>query len=152
MKRYFFWLFVLVFPLIAYADDLIPVDVFLNQLLQSIAKFGGMGWGLKVAAIITLIVSSMKVSFLKPIWDKLGWAKILIAPLLSLVGALIAYFTGGVPFVFSDFMAYLFVGGGSIIMHELLDALKQMPWIGDSVKAVITLIENSFLGSIGSRK
>jgi hypothetical protein len=116
-------------------DDL---AMWLSQVLQSFGTFNGMSGTMAASAIITMLISSMKVSFLRSlIWDKLGEFKVFLAPLLSLVIALLAVS----PFTLETALAALLTGGGAIALHELLDALKSAPFIGGGIKRVIAFIE-----------
>jgi hypothetical protein len=85
-----------------------------------------------------MLVSSLKVSFLRTlIWDKLGAFQVLLAPALSLAIAMLAV----TPFTAQTALAALLTGGGAVALHQMLDALKQAPFIGDAIKKVIAFIE-----------
>lgn len=120
------------------AADLSPVD-YATQIFQAVQKLGGLSGGLKAIMIINLIIASQKVSFLRAfLWDKMGAAKVLVAPLLGLVVGLIEFkLNGGNK---GTILVWVMAGAGSIILHELLDALKSFPVIGSKYSAFIDMI------------
>lgn len=114
---------------------------FFSQVLEAVKNFGGIPWTLKAASIVTLIISSMKVSFLRPFWDKLGWIKAILAPILGLSGGILLLSKDHsltMPGVF----AYMFAGAGAIVLHEMLDGMKQIPGIGSTYVSVIQFLQN----------
>lgn len=127
----------------AHAQSVANPDLdFLSQVLDLIKSFGGLPWAAKVGGIIMLVIGSMKVSFAKPLWDKLGAAQAFVAPILAMmVGALSMS-----PFSWAGMGAYLAAGAGAIAVHELLDALKSIPGLGPVYVAMISWLE-SVLGS-----
>lgn len=126
----------------AMAQDAVTPGDFLNQVLSSIQGFGGLSWFLKVSAVITLIVSSMKVSFLKTaLWDKLGQAQVWVAPLLALLAGLVTVHPLSLPAI----LAYVGTGVGAVALHEFLDSIKAAPGLGPKIIAIINLLEG-FLG------
>lgn len=158
MKR--FWLVpvaaVAVFiPWMAIAQDAaaVPVADWLGQLLAVIKDFGasGMTWQVKAAAIIMLIVSSMKVSVLNDwFWSKLGKFQIWFAPALGLLAGIVNALSGG---SWSDVWAYVAAGGGAVFLHELLDLVKMIPGIGSMWISLINIIEKTpFVGKSSGGK
>lgn len=105
--------------------DLSGADFF-SQVWTVITGFGGMGFMMKFSAVITLIIASMKVSFARPLWDKLGYFKALVTPILSLILGVITLAVAG-KVTLAALAAYLFSGGGAIILHEVLDQIKAIP-------------------------
>jgi len=132
-------LFLVALPVRALADDGadVPVDQFLAQVFELIKSFGGMSWTLKIAGIVLLVIASMKVSFLRPLWDKLGQWKAFAAPMLGLLAGILSL----QPITLTGVVAYLFAGAGAIVLHELLDAVKAMPWVGAMFKSIIELVQ-----------
>lgn len=103
------------------------LDQFLAEVFSSVQGFGGLPWGAKIIVLITLIISSMKVSILRQyVWDRLGPAKVLIAPTLGLVAGLMSLEHKTLP----NLVAYIMAGAGAILLHQLLDAFKELPMIG----------------------
>jgi hypothetical protein len=122
-------------PVFALAADL-PAQDFLAQVFEAVKGLGGLSWMGKIASIMLLIVASMKVSFLRPLWDKLGPAKAILAPVLGLIAGCIAMPSLSL----QGLMAYLFAGAGAIVLHELLDALKSVPGLGGLYVGVIDFV------------
>ena len=126
----------------AFAQDVAPVDFF-TQVLTAIKTFGGLSWVLKISSIVTLLIASMKVSFLNQyLWTKLGAAQAWVAPILGLIAGILSLMSGGQPLSIAALLAYLSAGSGAIILHELLDSLKALPGLGAIYVAAINVIEN----------
>lgn len=101
---------------------------FLNQALEALKGFGGLAFPAKLAVLLTLLISSMKVSFLKPQWDKLGIYKPFAAPVLSMIAGVL-FMIAQKPFSWAGLSVFFVAGVGSIALHEILDAFKKMPGI-----------------------
>lgn len=116
-------------------------DDFLTELATVARAMGGLSTLAKAAAIIALLVSSLKVTVLrKYVWSRLGAAQVLVAPLLALAAGLLGLGSGGAPLTPAAVVAYLTAGGGAILLHELLDAAKRVPAVEAAYsKAVDTL-------------
>lgn len=144
MKLLAMFLSVFLFTFYSWASDmeLIPADQFFNQVLQAVKDFGGIPWTLKIASIITLIISTMKVSFIRPLWEKLGWIKGIVAPVLGLAGGILILVSEG-HFSISGLFAYMFAGAGAIVLHEMLDGLKQIPGIGSTFLSIIEFAQSA---------
>ena len=117
---------------------------FLQKVLDFIAKFGGLGTMGQVSGVLMLLIASMKVSFIKPLWDKLGAYQALVAPMLSLVAGLVMV----QPFSLEAAVAFLLTGLGAVAFHELLDVVKAMPWVGPAYKKLIEI----FMALLGGNK
>ena len=145
-------LMILSFCAFAFAQDAsvppadIPVADFLTQIIQAVKGFGGLSWMLKVASVCLVIVSSMKVSALKPLWDKLGTAQKWVAPVLALIAGLLSQ---GTSISWASALAYLGAGAAAPYIHDLLDLIKVIPGIGSFWVGIINMIENIPL--IGSK-
>ena len=118
---------------------------FFTQVIDYVEAFGGLSWVLKIAGAITLVLSTMKVSFLKPLWDKLGDAQAWAAPVLGLISGILLTSVDG-NFSWAAVGAYVFSGAGAIILHELLDTIKAIPKLGTGWVTAIEIIK-SLLGS-----
>jgi len=114
---------------------------FLNQAMEALKSFGGLLFPAKVAVIITLLISSMKVSFLKPHWDKLGENKPFAAPILSLLAGVL-FMLVQKPFSWAGLSVWLMSGLGSVALHDILDALKSKP----GIKPIYAKIADIFQG------
>lgn len=117
----------------------VPASDFFSAILELIKSFGGMSWAVKIATVVALIISSMKVSFLRPLWEKLGKGKAVLAPLLGLIAGVLSLSSSG-QLTLSGVLAYMFVGAGALMVHELLDLLKGIPGLGALWVGLIDLI------------
>jgi hypothetical protein len=150
MKKAFFVIFALFMPILVLAQAAsptpipaeIPVTDFFAQLLQTIKELGGVPWVGKIALIITLIISSMKVSFLNDLlWSKLGGWKAAVAPVLGLIAGLLSMAASPGGITLSGVIAYVSAGAGAIILHEIFDLLKLIPGVGPMWASVIDFIQ-----------
>ncbi len=131
----------------AMAQDVTAPQDFLAQVLETIAKFGGLSIFVKVSVVITLIIASMKVSILNDlIWSKLGQFKAWVAPILGLVAGILGLFIDGHTPTPQSIFAYISAGAGAIILHELLDTIKAIPGIGSTYVMIINIIEGALGG------
>lgn len=132
-----------------------PADdeaMFLQQIFLTIQGMGGLSAYLKLSALITLIVSSMKVSVIRQkIWDKLGPAKAWVAPALGLAAGVLGLGAGGAPLTLASAVAYVSAGAGAILLHELLDSVKEVPGVGKAYGRVIDAAKKSLGGQASSR-
>lgn len=133
----------------AFADETVvaPSDFF-TEVLKFAQSLGGLSWAAKIAGSITLILSSMKVSFLNQwVWSKLGAFKVWMGPVLGLVLGLVSMDT----FSWSGAVAYALSGAGAVFFHEILDSVKAIPGLGTAYVSGITMVE-SLLGGPASQK
>lgn len=128
------------------SPDEIPVQGFAGQVLEAIAQFGGLPWMGKIALLITLLISSMKVTAIRQLlWDKLGGAKAWVGPGLGLILGILTLAMGG-HLTLAGVLAWVSAGAGALILHELLDSLKKVPGLGAMWVSFIDLIM-SYLGA-----
>jgi len=133
------------FYAVADASVIAPTDFF-ARVLDVGGQLGGMSQLGKVSAIILLIVASMKVTFLNElIWQKLGEAKVWVAPALGLIGGILGLGAGDVPLDAARVFAYITAGVGAVALHELLDSVKAIPGIGSVYVNLISIVQ-SWLG------
>lgn len=133
------------------------VLTFFTQVSMLVENWGGYTWMLKVGGVITVIISAVKVSFIRPLWDKLGEAKFWLAPLLGLAAGLMSM---GTELTWASAFAYMQAGAGAVILHELLDMVKKIPGIGSVWVSVIDIIKimlkappsENTVGMTGSRR
>lgn len=116
----------------------------LKAILDAVQKFGGAPWVMKIALICLILTALMKVSFLQPLWAKLGAFQAMVAPLLAAIGGIISMS----PITLPGVLAYLSAGAGAIVLHELLDASKGIPGIGAGYVSAINFVE----GILGAPK
>ncbi len=150
MKKLFFAILTLS-PIVLLAQTVPPVvdpnADFFQAVMDFIKNFGGMSAMLKVSGAILLIVASMKVSFLKPLYDKLGAFKSWLAPILGLIAGTVGIGFSG-PVSLASIFAYVTAGAGAVFIHEILDTVKAIPGLGAIYVSAINFIE----GLLGSPK
>ena len=131
--------------------EVAPED-FLTQLFTTMKNLGGMPTMLKISAIILLLVSAMKVSFLnQTLWEPLGAGKPWIAPVLGLIGGILGLGAGSVPVTLPLIFAYVTAGGGAVFLHELLDSLKLIPGIGPIYMRLIEIAQKALKANQGKK-
>lgn len=114
------------------------LDLF-NQVLDLVKNFASMESKAAIGAVITILLSLWKSSILRPFWDKLGAAKVLVAPVLGLVAALVA-----IPELnWAAIVAGVQSGMLAIAFHELLNAIKALPFVGDKYKQWIDFVDKA---------
>lgn len=123
------------------------MSAFLDQVLQVVTSLGGLGWVAKVAGAITMLISSMKISWLDDlVWKKLGNGQAWVAPLLGLIGG-VAAMAGQGQLTWPGIVAYVGAGSGALLLHELLDSVKALPGLGPIWVEVIAYIESRLGGN-----
>lgn len=138
-------------PVVVVTTPVLSGSDFLSQVFAYVKGLGGISFMLKISGLITLIIASMKVSFLNNlIWSKFGNFKAFVAPLLSLIIGVISLGAGGAHITFAAIGAYLFSGGGAVILHEILDTLKAIPGIGPVYVSFINWVSSSLGGNSNS--
>ena len=122
-------------------------NTFMADVLLSVQSVGGLAVAMKIALAIMLLIGTMKVTSLDDMfWGKLGKFQAFAAPILGLIlGILVLGYQGHitVPALF----AYIGAGGGAILFHELLDAVKGIPGLGTVYVGIITFIEGALGGN-----
>lgn len=124
---------------LAFAQEVGDIDM-LSRILQYVKDFGGLGSFAKISGAITLLLSLTKVSFIKPLWDKLGDFKAYAGPALGFLAGLFNAFTGN-KFDWAVVAAWTFAGSGSVFLHEILDTIKAIPGVGTLWVTVIEIIK-----------
>lgn len=120
------------------------IIAFVNEILTAVSGWKGMPVQFVMAGIVALLVSSLKVDLLRAyFWDKLGAAKVFVAPSLSLAGALLVV----KPFTWATAWIALSTGAGAIALYELFTALKAMPGLSPLLSKILDL-----LGSLLKKK
>lgn len=142
MKRIFALFAVLALPCLVFAQDL-PLTDWLSQVFEAVKTLGGLPWAAKIMLISSLLVGSLKVTFLRTlIWDKLGGLKFLMSPAFALIGGIAGLWIDNKAPSFAIISAYFLAGLGGILLKDLLENLKKLPGIGAGVVKVITWIED----------
>lgn len=134
----------------AFAADVVdvPLDHILMQLFGWIASLfqkspdqGDLEWALKVGALISIMLSSLKSSALRPFWDKLGNAKALAGPVLGIVAGVLAMIAHHEPITLRSLLEYFAAGGGAIAFHEILGWVRGLPGLNKYIAMAIDLVE-----------
>lgn len=121
-------------------------DAFLAQVVQTIKTWGGLAALLRIAAIIALIIASMKVTIInKLVWSKLGSFQVYVAPVLGLVGGLLSIGVKG-PVTLASVFTYVSAGAGAVFLHEILDSVKAIPGLGAIFVSAINAVEGTLGG------
>src|SRR4051812_33026890 len=105
-----------------------------DQVLSLIYAWGGIPFTLKVSGIILVVVSMLKVTAFRPMWDFLGPCKAFLCAFLALLGGI---FSLGQNMTAAGILAYLFSGAGAVVLHEMLDQVKLIPGIGPQYIMII---------------
>lgn len=132
----------------AFADSSVvtPGDFF-SQVVEAVKSFGGLSNLLRISAVVTLIIASMKVSFLNDlIWKKLGAAQVYAAPVLGLISGIIVLKSSGAVLNLASVFAFITAGAGSVFLHEILDSVKAIPGLGAIYVSIIGMIEGALGG------
>jgi hypothetical protein len=132
----------------AQAATVVPDGNIFGAVWKLVSGWGGLNYTVKINAIMTLLISSMKVSFLKPFWDKIKTIKITYKGVVQTINAqvyfvLLLHIGVGIitqgNYSFNAILAYVFIGGGSVYFHELADGLKNVPIIGQGLERIETI-------------
>ena len=143
--------FLFLYAGVAIAADQVdlPIGDFVSQAIGFIKLFlagdqGSFPWAVKVSAAVMLIIASMKVSILRPLWDKLGSAKAWIAPVLGCIGGVISIKASGGAVTINVVGQYFMAGAGAIVIHELFDSIKAVPGLNKYIAMVIDFLQLIF--------
>lgn len=123
---------------------LVPTTELAEWVTQVFALFGDLkgyvAWQFKAVAVIYVLIGSIKVSVLAPLWDKLGKAKALVAPVLAMVAALFVTWGSG-PLSLPTVFIALTTGAGALALADILGAVKQAPGVNPVWLAVVGFLE-----------
>jgi len=132
----------------AAVTTVVPEGNIFTAVWKLVSGWGGLDYTVKANAIMTILISSMKVSFLKPLWDKIKKIKITYKGVVQYIDAQIYFvlflhiaigiITHG-NYSFTAILAYVFVGGGSVYFHEIASGLKNVPIIGQVLEWIETI-------------
>lgn len=115
---------------------------FIALVFETVKGAGGLSTLPLLSAIITILVSSLKVApITRLLWSKLGWAQVLVAPLLGLAAGILGLGAAGAPITLPLVFAYVTAGAGAVFLHELLDGLKGAPALGPVYRALVAWVE-----------
>lgn len=118
------------------------MENFLNKVFITTYLWGGLKFVGLVATLVLLVIGALKLSYLRPLWDRLGNLKSLVAPLLSLILGLTSLLISDEPITLHGLFTYLLAGSGSIILHDLFDAVKSLPFISPAYQKVVQNLQD----------
>jgi len=117
----------------------VPVKEVIEQALKVITDWKDLGWKAGLLALITLLLSTLKVSLLRTwLWDKLGDMKVFAAPVLGMI----AVFLSMQEFSWAGALTGFTTGMGAIALHQMLDALKKRPALGAIPRMIIDFLSS----------
>lgn len=94
----------------------------------------------KICGGIILLISTAKVSFLKPLWDKLLTKQEWVAPVLGLLVGILGMVVKG-SFDWSFLLTAVASGALAPYVHDILDKIKAIPGIGSVWLTIISFIQ-----------
>jgi hypothetical protein len=117
---------------------------FLSDVGTFIQSCGGLSAWAIAAGSIMLVIASFKCSYFAPVWEKLGNFKTYVPLLLALVAGLIQLKAED-KFSAANIFAWLTVGAGAAILHDLLDGVKSIPGLSSVYKTIISVAQAALL-------
>lgn len=147
MKTFMFLICLILAPF-AYAQSVLdPSDsAFIDQVANALKSFGGAPTMVKITIILMLVVGSMKSTILrKLVWDRLGKAKVWVAPILGILAGILEPLLTGQKITLQNVSLFMTSGLGAVLLFNLLESLKGIPKLGPLYVSLINFIE-SLLG------
>jgi hypothetical protein len=117
---------------------------FLSDVGTFIQSCGGLSAWAIAAGSITLLIGAFKCSYFSPLWEKLGNFKTYAPLILALIAGIIQLKADN-NFSGASVFAWLTVGAGAAILHDLLDGVKSIPGLSGVYKTIITLTQAALL-------
>jgi uncharacterized membrane protein HdeD (DUF308 family) len=113
----------------------------LSALLASIMdlwhSFPSLSVAGKIAGCLVILIGLVKSSLFKPLWDKAGPWKALVAPLLGLIVAVLSIS----PFNWAGVLQGLAGGVLAVGISQVFDAVKLMPGVGQVWITIIDVVQ-----------
>ncbi len=161
--KHYLWLLPLLavfFSFAAVAADVVPVaEMEIGQLIMGVVSavagffskdVGSTEWYVRLAPLVTLLLSALKSSKLSGIWNWMGDFKAYAAPLLSLLLVVMGMLGQGQAITIGTILSALGAGLGSIAIHELLDTLKRIPGLNGWIATFIDIVKGLLGGKTPS--
>ena len=125
-------------PAVVVAQTEVDLGSIFKGVISMFQTWKEMGWQAGLAALMTVLLSTLKNSLLRAwLWDKIpASVKVFVAPILGIF----IFALGMGQFDAKIFWAGLTTGVASVYLHQVFEALKQAPWIGEKFKGVIAWI------------
>lgn len=108
----------------------------LKAVWELIQAFPSLASQDKIIGILVLVIGLVKSSALRPLWDALGAFKVLVAPAMAVILAVVSV----KPFTVAALAHSIGDGMLAIALYQMLDAVKSMPMIGPKYVAIIAWV------------
>lgn len=126
-------------PVAAPAEEECGISCQLTNFQKVFSDWKALGWQAGLMALLVAIIGTFKNTMLRKwLWDWAGEAKAVVPYVLAMIACLLAIPKDA--WSFSTVLLALTTGGGAVALHQLLDALKKAPWVGEKYKWLIELI------------
>jgi hypothetical protein len=123
---------------------ILPEEPKINDIVMAIVKLFGdwksLSYQYQISAVIFLLIGLTKNSLVRPHWDKLGDAKVIAAPVLSLVAFLLLV----QPFTLEAALAAVTTGAAAVYFSQVFDLIKKIPGVGPMIVMIVDLIGKIF--------
>lgn len=121
-----------------------PDTDFLTSVFAFVKSWGGLSSSVKISGIITLVLSTFKVSYFRGMWDalkitingKVVSLQVLAVPVLSIIIGIIGQGNMSIQAI----IAYVVMGAGAVFFHEILDVIKELPFASPIFKVIMSII------------
>lgn len=109
------------------------------QVMKAIGDWKQIGWQAGLAGLLTFFISTLKNTMLRQlIWSKVPeWLKVFMAPFLAVCVFALGM---GAAFDWKAFLAAITTGVAANYIHQMLDALKKAPFIGEKWQWLVDTI------------
>lgn len=116
--------------------DNASIEQLFSAAISLFSDFKLLSSQMKVAGVLFLLIAVVKNSMFQPLWAKLGDAKKIAAPVLSLA----AFFVMQPKLDLSVVIAAITTGAAASYLADILDLLKKIPGIGSVYVKIIDVI------------
>lgn len=154
MRLITFFVCLLLTPFVLAQSVLDPSDsAFIDQVANALKSFGGAPAMVKITIILMLVVGSMKSTLLrKLVWDRLGKAKVWVAPILGIIAGVLEPLLTGQHVTLQSVLIFMTTGFGAVLLFNLLESIKGIPKLGPLYVSLINFIESLLGGKTKEEK